>query len=303
MTPARIDLAAGAAHLELLPALGAAIASFAWRDRPVLRPMTDEARAAANVRLAACYPLVPYSNRIRDATLRFGDTLHPLAHNFGDHPHAIHGVGWQRPWRAARVRRDAAVLTCEHAPEGDDARAWPWPFRATQAFDLAAGARSAALTLTLTLENTGAVPFPFGLGWHPFFPRDASTTLRFDADHAWLNDATSLPTERVPAAGPWSFAVARAPGAATIDNVFGGVRGGATIEADHHRTTIDADTACDRLVVYAPADGAFIAVEPVTHETDAFNRAAAGATATGMRVLRPGAAFSCTMRIGVSPLH
>jgi aldose 1-epimerase len=68
-------------------------------------------------------------------------------------------------------------------------------------------------------------------------------------------------------------------------------------------TTLAADCACDRLVVYAPAGRDFIAVEPVTHETDAFNRADGGARATGMRTLRPGQAFSCTMRIDVTATH
>ena len=43
-------------------------------------------------------------------------------------------------------------------------------------------------------------------------------------------------------------------------------------------------------------------LEPVTHETDAFNRSEAGATGTGCRTLPPGGAFSCTMRIAASAL-
>ena len=67
-------------------------------------------------------------------------------------------------------------------------------------------------------------------------------------------------------------------------------------------TTIEADSTCDRLVVYAPTGCDFVAVEPVTHETDAFNRTASGAQGTGMRVLAPGAAYSCTMRIAAAIL-
>ena len=54
------------------------------------------------------------------------------------------------------------------------------------------------------------------------------------------------------------------------------------------------------LVVYAPRDAAFIALEPVTHETDAFNRHARGVADTGFRTLSPGGTFSCTMRIAAS---
>ena len=44
------------------------------------------------------------------------------------------------------------------------------------------------------------------------------------------------------------------------------------------RATLAADRACGYLVVYAPPERDFVALEPVTHETDAFNRSAAGAT-------------------------
>jgi aldose 1-epimerase len=51
--------------------------------------------------------------------------------------------------------------------------------------------------------------------------------------------------------------------------------------------------------VYVPAGRDFLAVEPVTHMTDGFNRAARGEAGTGTRTLAAGAAFSCTMRISV----
>ena len=301
---AALELVDGVARVALLPAVGGAIATFAWRGRDVLRPIPAEAIAAGNVRLAACYPLVPYSNRIRDARLRFGGAAHALARNFGDHPHAIHGVGWQRAWRVERADAANACLRYTHDPRGDDARAWPWPFTATQTFALGNDADGARLAVTLTLANTGTAAFPFGLGWHPFFPRDAATTLRFEARDVALNDATQLPVRRVAASGAWSFASARNPGGATLDNVFAGWRGHAELTAaDGTATTLAADSACDRLVVYAPEGRDFIAVEPVTHDTDAFNRAADGEPGTGMRALGPGQAFSCTMRIAVATLR
>ena len=62
-------------------------------------------------------------------------------------------------------------------------------------------------------------------------------------------------------------------------------------------TTIAADSAASFLVVYVPPAREFLAVEPVTHMTDAFNRASRAEPGTGSRILAAGAAFSCTMRI------
>src|SRR6185436_2997991 len=135
MTDALI-LAAGSALVELAPATGGAIARFVHRDVDVLRPVSDEARAQANVRGYACYPLVPYSNRIANAQLLFDRRTHALARNFGDHPHSIHGVGWQRPWHVVAKEAASALLALDHRGVGADATAWPWPFRAMQSFAL-----------------------------------------------------------------------------------------------------------------------------------------------------------------------
>lgn len=304
MTPP-LHLDAGAAHVLLLPGIGGAIGAFSWRDEHVLRPLPDGAIAAADVRRAASYPLVPYSNRIRAAQLDFSGNAYALKRNFGDHPHAIHGVGWQRAWRAGAVSATRAILSLDHDTQDDGDHAWPWPFRATQCFDLATGPRHATLTATLTIQNIGPASFPFGLGWHPFFPRDATTNVSFAADAVWINDTTQLPQQHIRATGSWDFASPRPFGAETIDNVFCGWAGTATLRSPARGivTRIDADSACRWLVVYAPAGRDFVALEPVTHETDAFNRHAAGETQTGTRVLAPGAAFSCTMRIAVAALE
>ncbi|HEX6136990.1 MAG TPA: aldose 1-epimerase [Casimicrobiaceae bacterium] len=307
--PTIVELAAPSARVAIAPEVGCAVTAFTVGGHAVLRPTPPAAIAGRDVRQTSCYPLVPYSNRIRGARLRFGGREYALARNFGTHPHAIHGVGWQRAWSVAGASQGHARFTLHHDAQGERARAWPWPFVATQTFhlaerDLPGEAPTIALAVTLTIANTGGEAFPFGLGWHPFFPRDATTHLGFRADAVWRNDATQLPRQHVPVAGEWRFDPPRSLDAIALDNVFTGWRGFARVEtaAAGLAATLEADRACSCLVVYVPSGGDFAAVEPVTHETDAFNRAAAGAQATGLRVLPPGAAFSCTMRIAAAAI-
>ncbi|HKP66457.1 MAG TPA: aldose 1-epimerase [Casimicrobiaceae bacterium] len=301
-----IELCSGDAVVRIAPTLGAVITSFAFRGLPVLRETPEPVSELLNVRATACYPLVPYSNRMRDARLRFRGTDYTLARNFGAHPHSIHGVGWQRAWSIAGVQRDRLQLTLEHVADAAGAPAWPWPFRATQTFELAhdANGDGAVLAVTLTLANRGASAFPFGLGWHPFFTADATTTVAFIADSMWENDATQLPLRRVDVPKALPFAAARPLAGLAIDNVFSAWNGRAVIinRSTGIRAMLAADRACRNLVVYAPANASFIALEPVTHETDAFNRSEAGAAGTGCRTLPPGCAFSCTMRVAASTL-
>ena len=297
-----LELTDGSAAVRIAPAMGCAIVAFTVGAQPVLRPTPAEALSAGNVRLAGCYPLVPYSNRIRDAQLHFAGKCYVLERNFGTHAHAIHGLGWQRSWHVDAASSTSARMTLDHDASGAHAAAWPWPFRVTQTLELASsGEDDAMLAVTLTLESRAAEPFPFGLGWHPFFPKSATTQLTFGAEGVWENDSTQLPVRHIPIPLGWQFQRTRALDDLVLDNVFTHWGGHVNlVDAGRMNTTIDADSACRYLVVYSPSGANFIALEPVTHETDAFNRAEAGATDTGFRTLPAHASFSCTMRIAAS---
>ncbi len=92
-----------------------------------LRPAGPAALAQGDPRGTACFPLVPYSNRIRDGRFVFEGREIRLPRNFGDHPHSIHGHGWQAPWRVAEAAADAAVMEYRHRAD-----AWPFDYDARQ---------------------------------------------------------------------------------------------------------------------------------------------------------------------------
>ena len=185
-----IELRAGPARACIVPAVGGALAAFDWNGEPILRPTSPEAIARGVVRELACYPLLPFSNRIAAATLRWeGDTF-ALARYLATEPHAIHGNGWQRAWNIVEHDAGHASLELIHDAVGARAYEWPFAFRARQEFALV----DSALTLRLDLLNIDQRPFPFGLGWHPYFPRSTDLELGFRAAGVWLTDATRLPT-------------------------------------------------------------------------------------------------------------
>jgi aldose 1-epimerase len=295
---ATVEVSAGGARVVLAPEAGGAIASYEWNGLAVLRPASVDALAAGDARNFASYPLIPFSNRIADATLHWRGAAYPLPRYLAGHPHAIHGNGWQRAWSVVERAPARAVIELVHDAVGPRELEWPFPYRARQTFALA----DDALTLTMAIENTGANAFPFGLGWHPFFPRTPATMIGFSAAGVWQTDATTLPTRLEDVPSEWDFSTPRALGDATLDHCFTGWRSPASVRWPERKlaASIAADPACGHLVVYVPRGGRYLAIEPVTHMTDAFNRANAGEADTGTRVLAPSETFSCTMRISVS---
>jgi aldose 1-epimerase len=296
--PATLELRAGTARVLVAPEVGGAIAAYEAHGAPVLRATPQDALAAGDVRRFSSYPLLPFSNRIAGATLHWNKTAYSLRRYLAESPHAIHGNAWRRPWEIVEQGPARATLRLVHTAAGEGALEWPFAYRARQAFALATD----ALAMTLSITNIGDAPFPFGLGWHPFFPRNAGTVLGFATAGVWQTDPTMLPTRFARVPSSCDFEVPRPIAATTLDHCFAGWRPPVTINWPDRRLSaaISADAACDHLVVFMPPDCDFLAIEPVTHMTDAFNRLTAGAPSTGTRLLAPGATFSCTMRISVS---
>ena len=272
-----ITLRAGDAAVELAPEVGGSVTRY-WIERgPVtrewLRPTPAGALRAGHPELAAAFPLVPYSNRIRAGRFSFRgrSVVEPL--NRPPERHAIHGHGWQARWQPTEVTAATARLEYRH-PAG----AWPWAYHATQRFILT----PSELTVELSLSNQSAAPMPAGLGWHPYFPRTPRVTITADVRAMWLTDEEKMPTERVaPPAAP--FGRGR-------DNCFVGWSRRVTIDWPElgARLVMRATPPLDYLVVFTPARRPFFCVEPVSHVTDAFNLAEAGRSDSGTLVLEPG---------------
>ncbi len=278
-----IRLQAGALSCALAPELGGALLSLSLGDRPLLRPSP----AGATDPLAmASFPLVPYANRIAQGRFTHDGELHQLPLNFGDHPHSIHGLGWQRAWQVAEASTDRARIVQHHAGMAG----WPWPYAAEQIIALTPD----MLSLTLRVTNSGDSAMPLGLGFHPYFAADAATRLCFNAKNLWLSSPDMLPERSAPADhfGDWTSARPVA-GDRLIDNVYEGWDGTAHIlHGDDMHLTLQAERA-DWLHLYRPPGASFFCVEPVTHRPDAIN--APG----GMALLEPGQSRSLAMRITV----
>lgn len=285
MTDTLLHLRSGDAVLTMAPDTGGAIVGWHRRGLSVLRAPEPGAVAAGNVRGLGSYPLVPYSNRIAWSRFRIDGTDHALTPNFGDHPHAIHGIGWQSAWRVEQATSEMAVLSLDHRPEGEDAGRWPFALRAEQRIALTPD----RLRIALSVENRDRRAMPAGLGLHPYFPRTPGATLRFRAGRLWENGPDHLPCRAVAVSPDRDHATGREVGAAALDNCFSGWDGRAVVTnaARGIEITIAASAVFGHLVVFTPPDRDFFAVEPVSHMTDAVNRLDTVA-GHGLVILAPG---------------
>ncbi|GEO13808.1 hypothetical protein MAE02_15040 [Microvirga aerophila] len=264
----------------------------------LMRETPEQALRDGLVRQTSCYPLMPYSNRIAQGRFSFEGFEHRLVLNFGDHPHSIHGNAWQRPWQVAAADDARCRLVLIHRPVGDEARGWPFAYRAEQLFELSPD----GLTITLSLENEHHRAMPAGLGLHPFFPKRPGVRLQFAAKRVYPNGDDSLPVDSVPVPDDWSYRTMRELGEPRLDNCFAGWDGTARIAYVQEKIalTIEADPLFGHLVVYAPTGRDFFAVEPVSHVNDAISRP--DVAGHGLKVLKPGERLTAQARFGVEVL-
>ena len=248
-----LNLRSGHSSLQLVPEHGGAIFDWRFAHKPVLRA----------VRGIGCFPMIPYANRIANGRFRWRGFSCQIPLNFGDHPHSIHGIGWQRPWKIEGSGTDSARLSFAH----DGLSPWPFRFTAEQYFEL--GPDSLRIELRMTNRHTEAAPA--GLGLHPYFRRPAGARLRFNATTVWLNDPTSLPIGQSAVPDQLNHAAGLAVGSVRLDNCFSGWDGTAEIDLGSVKLIVEASAAFQHLQVYTPEGQDFFCVEPVTHRPDAVN--------------------------------
>lgn len=278
-----VEVRAGDLRLALRADLGASIAGLWHRRTPILR--STEPGDLAGARQSACYPLVPYSNRLAYQRFHWLGRDYTTAPNFDDNPHSVHGVGWLRAWEVVAHRETDAVLRYRHAPDAH----WPFAFEAQQTFVLT----PRALVVTLSITNAADIAQPVGLGWHPYFPKRERSHLRITVGERWDSDATQLPVRKVVQPD-----IDAEVAALRLDNCFDGWRGPAAISDAELALQLSSDLTY--LVVYTPADKPYFCVEPVSHVSDAIH----GDTpaALGLRTLQPGEMFEASMTLEVAAL-
>jgi aldose 1-epimerase len=253
-----VELRAGTLRVALRPDIGGSIAGFWHGDLPVLR--SADPATLEGPRQSACFPLVPYSNRLGYKRFRWQGREHTTQANFGhDYPHSLHGSAWQQPWRVVSSGAARAELLYTQRADGH----WPFAFDVTQRFELS----ETALTLRLSFTNIDARTQPVGLGWHPYFPKRPRSRLHVECSGRWESDAaTHLPTRRVAQQG-----IDGELRHLDFDHCFDGWRGAARVRDE--ALSVSITSSLPYLVVYTPPTQDYFCVEPVSHVSNAIHMA------------------------------
>lgn len=273
-----LTLASGAVAQDLVPPIGGSVAALRYRGVDVFRALSVCDRQARNVLGVGMFPMVPYANRIGGNAFTFRGQRYEVAANNPPERFNVHGTGWHRAWGVSELSGARAVLTLEETGA-------PYAYRAEQVFEV----DDNGVTAILRISNAGPVAMPFGLGLHPWFPRDDDVRLVFRAArfHPEGPDMVAQPAESLPVG--LDFAVARPLPVTFLNNDFGGWAGRAVLEFTGRGVvlTMTADASFGHLMVYADPGKPFFCVEPQTNAASAFSRGRFDDPDEGVIVLAP----------------
>jgi len=212
----------------------------------------------------ASFPLVPFSNRIRDARFSWCGEEIQLDRNYPPEPHANHGNGWLRSWRLIDLNANQATLSLRHAPDAS----WPWPFLAEQTVSV----HEHALRLRLRVRNLADKPVPLAFGYHPYFDQRGAR-LSFRAATVWLPGPDGLPQTGIAPAGELYFRDAPRLVGRRVDHCYANWDGVSTIGWVDKRLALKltATRTLPFAVVYIPLNANYFCFEPVPHLSNALN--------------------------------
>jgi aldose 1-epimerase len=238
----------------LLPELGGSLLSLSVDGIDLLRPSDPK---PGDILEAACFPLVPFANRIAHGRVEFRGREIVLRPDQAAPPHAHHGHGWRRPWRLLEKSGSVAELAYRHEP--DD---WPWAYVAIQRITLID--RGAEIELSVT--NWSAEDMPAGLGLHPYFARGETDTISVEATRMVLSDRDGIPSGE----GPITAGERTLVSIEGMDNLLLDESGQTNLRTKGVRCGIEARGAVG-FHVYVPEGESFFCVEPVSHRPNAFS--------------------------------
>lgn len=250
--------------------------------------------------------LVPWPNRLAEGSYRFGGRTHQVPLNEVAQHNAIHGLVRWSAWDLIQASSQAVRLG--HV-------LWPQPgYPFTLVLEVFYELSDLGLRVTLTAENAGQGPAPYGAGQHPYVRPELAnvdgSVLRLPAE-TWLEtDDHQIPTGRVLSVADtqYDFRSPRTIGPTRLDTAYTGLArdagGIAWIDLassdGSRRLAMWLDGGFDYVMAFTgdtlepSARRRSLALEPMTCAPDAFRNN------LGLEVLEPGQRVSASWGVRVS---
>lgn len=120
------------------------------------------------------YPLLFPPNRVDGGKFTFDGREYQFPINEPDRGNSLHGFLHNRPWKVVDLTKTSLKLEFSGTEKTDFYQYYPVKFKVTRLYEL----MEEGLKETVTVENTGDVDMPYGLGFHTAFKVNNDTKIK-----------------------------------------------------------------------------------------------------------------------------
>ena len=226
--------------------------------------------------------LFPFVSRIKDGKYSFQGKDYQLDCNQSGE-NALHGLVYNKKFEL--IEKEENTLSCSvtiRYKETKESQGFPYMYEIYVTYLLT----EKEIRLSVKINNSDTKPYPFTLGWHPYFISDnlSKSSLRFKSDKKIAFDENLITKEVIDFKSPEIFKIEDKQ----LDDCFILNTNNIGFTTPTYQIEITTDLEDNYLQMYTPSGFSLIAIEPMTGVSNSFNNK------IGLQVLEPNASYSLT---------
>lgn len=233
--------------------------------------------------------LFPFANRIKDGTYEFNGEMHQLETNQVQENNALHGLIYNKTFKitSKETNADNAKISLEYI-ETNKAKGFPFTYKIQVDYLF----KNNAMSLGITVTNTDDNPFPFTLGWHPYFISDNlyNSKLIIDSHQKLALGERNITTGVNTIENVGEMAIKDQQ----LDDCWVLNSDQVTFKTPNYNLQFGSSVKNNFLQAYTPPKENTIAIEPTTGVSDSFNNK------IGLEILKPNTSYNIIWNLKIN---
>ncbi|MFV0541289.1 MAG: aldose 1-epimerase [Aestuariibaculum sp.] len=252
--------------------LGASLQELKIKGKQIIKPLEPLPYSSTY----ASSILFPFANRIKNGTYTFNGNTYSFEINEPDNNNALHGLVYNKTFVVEKenITEFSATVKLRYS-EQQLSKGFPF----TYSIELEYVLKENDLNLNVTVTNTYNKPFPFTLGWHPYFSSSNlyKSTLNFISNEQLVFNDRCITIDTTKVTNTSNFEIKDKQ----LDDCFILKNNKVQFNTPDYKLLIGISSEESFLQIYTPPKENTIAIEPTTGVSDSFNNK------MGLQILNP----------------
>lgn len=233
--------------------------------------------------------LFPFANRVKDGKYKYKRKSYQLEKNQEEEQNAMHGLVYNKTFSVIEQHcsKESAEITLEYV-ELNHSIGFPFTYSVQVQYIFTQN----NLSLKIHVKNTDSKPFPFTLGWHPYFSSEDlyNSSLFFDS-----NIKLKIGERNITTGTKYITAVKQFPiKDKQLDDCWILNSDVIQFKTPKYKLSINSSVEDNFLQVYTPPKPNTIAIEPTTGASNSFNNK------IGLQFLKPSETYDITWSLNIN---